>query len=65
MKATQVSAPIEQSNAKPCSGPGCRNTTHHPYAKERGETYFCKRDCWEAWRQIQYSEQPSLQLQHL
>ena len=54
MKATQVQTKPEPVNgAKPCSGPGCTTHTSHPYAMESGNKVFCKRSCWEAYRQAQ------------
>lgn len=49
MKQTDQKAPP----AKNCAGPGCGKTTLFPYAKEAGDTYFCQRSCWEAYRQTQ------------
>lgn len=44
--------------SKHCAGPGCNNTTAHPYAKDTGDNYFCRRDCWEAYRQTQLPRYP-------
>lgn len=65
MKATQVQTKPEPVNgAKPCSGPGCTRVTHHPYAKENGDAYFCQRSCWEGWRQSQPPRYPMGALSH-
>lgn len=54
MKAQQAKV-VEHhpTTSKHCAGPGCNNTTSYPYAKDTGDNYFCKRDCWEKYRNEQ------------